>query len=176
MVGDLRIAELPEQRRAAYPLIVAVLEEKRSAWTQASSRASGDRAQTHQTPDQGETWLEAQIALFEMRVSVHDVGRVAHDEIERLPVEGPEPGALPKVDLDRVFSSVAPGELERGLGDVGCCDFQVRPLRGERDRDRPAARSELEHARRRAGRKALERKVDHMLGFRTRDQNVRRYA
>src|SRR2546423_4872296 len=100
-----------------------------------------------------------------MSVSYRDVRRVGHDQIELLRSERTEPVAENKVDFSPVFVRVPPREGEGCFGSVRGDDREPRAFARESDGDRSAARSELQHARRSSGGKALERQLDQEFGF-----------
>src|SRR5262249_41088076 len=65
MVVDFRKSKPPQQGWAAFPLVVAVLEEQRAAAPQVAPRAGGDLAQAREpviATDQRNRRLEPQVA------------------------------------------------------------------------------------------------------------------
>src|SRR6266852_781228 len=101
-----------------------------------------------------------------MSVSFWDVRRIRHDQMKLPPSERIKPVAENKLDFSSVVARVPVREGEGGFGNIRGDNSKAWPLSRQSDGNRPAPRSELQHARRRAGRKALKRKLDQALGFR----------
>ena len=159
-IGDFGVTQRAEELDAAISLVVPMLHEQPAVRPEPVLRAHGnlpDASEPVLAPDQGEPRLEAQVAPFQVSVSHRHVRRVGHDQINLPRRERVEPVAENEVDFGPVVACVPPREGESCFGSIRGDDRQPRPLARESDGNRPAARSEFQHARRRTERKALER-------------------
>ncbi len=175
-IGDFGITQRAEEFDTAISLIVPMLHEQPTTRPEAIVRTHGnlpDAGEPVRAADQGEARFEAHVASFQMSVSRGDVRRIRRDHVEGLRSERIKPVAENKFDFGSVVPRVPLREGEGCLGNIRGDDPKLGSLGSKSDGNRSAARSELQHPRRRTGRKALERKLDEELGFRAGDQDFR---
>ena len=115
-----------------------------------------------------------------MRECARDFGathvrRVADDDVEHLPAERSEPPGFDEAHVEREPSRVRTRDAERCGARVAGRDLRVRPRAFHGERDRAAARADVEHRRARQSLDCGKCELDEQLGLGTRDQYLGRY-
>ncbi|MCY1206375.1 hypothetical protein D9M72_179410 [compost metagenome] len=143
---------------------------------QMAARAPHDAGQVFQAAravGQRAARLEAHVALVQVRIVAGHIRRVGHDQIETLARgHGLVPTALDQADGRRQVPGIGGRDGQRGRADVGRHHPRIAARQGDRNRDRPAARAQVQHGGRGQAGQAFQRGLHQHLGIRPRDQHV----
>ena len=119
--------------------------------------------------------FEAQVALLQVRVAGHDVGRVGDDQVELTDIlcaQRQIPVALQKLHAHMIQRRIAPRQRQRGGADIDRGHLRVGPAVRQRDRDRAGTGAEVKY--RAVLRQPFQRQFHQQFGFRPRNQHIAR--